>query len=185
MAAGVKVEVDKNNLRDIDLMFQQLPKQVDKNKVWVKFWRENSKPLQRSAKENAAKLNKSKSGTGQLAKSVGFFTTKASRKYNGGYVGPRVKGRFAKIEKETKEGKKLKGKKQYTKSGFYGAFVEYGGEVKFGGKGTGSNQPWMRKAWDSSHKQVLNNGMLDAEKIFARALKVHERRLKKFGKLGY
>ncbi len=165
MAAGVKVEVDKNNLRDIDLMFQQLPKQVDKNKVWVKFWRENSKPLINAAKQNAQKLGAS----GRLAKSVGFFTTKASRKYNGGYVGPRVKGAFRSKEK----------------SGFYGAWVEYGGSVKFGGKGFGKDQPWMSDAWDSAHRQVLNNGMKDAEKIFARALKIHERRLKKYGTFGY
>ena len=165
MAAGVKVEVDKNNLRDIDLMFQQLPKQVDKNKVWVKFWRENSKPLINAAKNNAQGLG----GTGQLAKSVGFFTTKASRKYNGGYVGPKVKGAF----------------KSKEKSGYYGAWVEYGGSVKFGGKGLGKDQPWMADAWSSAHKQVLAKGMVSAEKIFDRALKIHERRLKKYGTFGY
>jgi len=170
---GISVEVDKNNLRDINLMFQQLPKQVDKNKVWVKFWRENSKPLQKAAKQNAAQLRGE--GHDQLAKSVGFFTTKASRKYLGGYVGPRVKGVFAKPDKKTGKGK----------SGFYGAWVEYGGSVKFWGKGVGKNQPWMSDAWDSAHRQVLNNGMKSAEKIFARALKIHERRLKKYGTLGY
>lgn len=162
---GIKVEVDKNNLRDINLMFQQLPKQVDKEKIWVKFWRENSKPLQKAAKTNANQLG----GSGQLAKSVGFFTTKSSRKYHGGYVGPRVKGAFNSKEK----------------SGYYGAWVEYGSEVKFGGKGFGSDQSWMEDAWNSSNMQVVNNGMKDAEKIFQRALKVHERRLKKYGKLGY
>ena len=49
---------------------------VDKNKVWVKFWRENSKPLVKAAKANALALE----GTGQLAKSVGFFQSKASRR---------------------------------------------------------------------------------------------------------
>ena len=165
MVTEISIEINKNNLRDINLMFQQLPKQVDKEKIWVKFWRENSKPLINSAKQNAAQLG----GKGKLAKSVGFFTTKASRKYNGGYVGPRVKGAFRSKEK----------------SGFYGAWVEYGGDVKFGGKGFGKDQPWMSDAWDSAHRQVLNNGMRDAEKIFARALKTHERRLKKYGKLGY
>lgn len=173
MAAGVKVEVDKNNLRDIDLMFQQLPKQVDKNKVWVKFWRENSKPLINAAKKNAQQLRSE--GNDQLAKSVGFFTTKASRKYNGGYVGPRVKGVFSKPDKKTGKGK----------SGFYGAWVEYGGSVKFGGKGLGKDQPWMEDAWSSANKQVLAKGMVSSEKIFTRALKIHERRLKKYGTLGY
>ena len=162
---GIKVEVDKNNLRDINLMFQQLPKQVDQNKIWVKFWRENSKPLVKAAKNNAKGLG----GSGQLAKSVGFFTTKASRKYNGGYVGPKVKGAFSSKKK----------------SGFYGAWVEYGGETKFGGKGFGNDQPWMSDAWSSAHKQVLASGMKSAEKIFERALKIHTRRLKKYGTLGY
>mgnify|MGYP003649308652 FL=1 len=161
---GIKVEVDKNNLRDINLMFQQLPKQVDQNKIWVKFWRENSKPLVKAAKNNAPKGK-----TGRLAASVGFFTTKASRKYNGGYVGPRVKGAFSSKKK----------------SGFYGAWVEYGGETKFGGKGFGKNQPWVSDAWSSAHKQVLASGMKSAEKIFERALKIHTRRLKKYGTLGY
>ena len=63
MAKGVTIEVDRNNMKAIDNMFKQLPKEVSKNKTWLKFWRENSKPLQRAAKENAAKLNKSKKGT--------------------------------------------------------------------------------------------------------------------------
>tara|TARA_R110002051_G_scaffold280089_1_gene341631 strand:+ start:6837 stop:7337 length:501 start_codon:yes stop_codon:yes gene_type:complete len=161
----ITVEIDRNNLRDIDLMFKQLPKQVDQNKIWVKFWRENSKPLVKEARNNANALG----GTGQLAKSVGFFTTKASRKYNGGYVGPKVKGAF----------------KSKEKSGYYGAWVEYGGDVNFGGKGTGSNQPWMANAFNAKKNTVLANGMKDAEKIFGRALKIHERRLKKYGTLGY
>lgn len=170
----ITVEVNKQNLRDIDLMFKQLPKQVDQNKIWVKFWRHISKPLVKEAKANAMQLRSE--GNDQLAKSVGFFTTKASRKYNGGYVGPRVKGAFAKKDKDT-------GK--YSKSGFYGAFVEYGGEVNFGGKGTGKNQPWMANAFNAQKGMVLANGMKDAEKIFNRALKAHARRLKKYGKLGY
>lgn len=162
---GIKIEIDKNNLRVIDDMFKQLPKQVNKDKVWLKFWRENSKPLVRAAKSKAQGLG----GTGQLAKSVGFFTTKSSRKYNGGYVGPRVKGAF----------------RSKKKSGFYGAWVEYGGSVNFGGKGTGKDQPWMAEAWSSAHRQCVTNGMRDAEKIFVKAVKTHEKRMAKYGKLGY
>ena len=158
----MSVEVNRANLRDIDNMFKQLPKQ---NKVWVKFWRHVSKPLVKGAKQNAASLG----GKGQLAKSVGFFTTKASRKYNGGYVGPRIKGAF----------------KDKKKSGYYGAWVEYGGTVVFGGKGTGRDQQWMAKAFNSNKSSVLANGMRDAEKIFGRAMKVHARRLAKYGTLGY
>ncbi len=172
------IEVDPANLRTIDNMFKQLPKQVSREKTWVKFWRLNSKPLVKAAKANALALE----GSGQLAKSVGFFQSKASRKYNGGYVGPRVKGVFSK-RNENYKGKNRK--KKFSKSGFYGAFVEYGGSVNFGGKGTGKDQPWMEDAWESAHRQVLNNGMRDAQKIFARAVKSHEKRMAKYGRLGY
>jgi len=162
---AISIKIDPGNLKVIDNMFKQLPKQVNKEKVWLKFWRENSKPLVRAAKSKAQGLG----GTGQLAKSVGFFTTKSSRKYNGGYVGPRVKGAF----------------RSKKKSGFYGAWVEYGGSVNFGGKGTGKDQPWMADAWNSTNQQVLNNGMRDAEKIFVKAVKTHEKRMAKYGTLGY
>ena len=163
------VEIPPANLRDINLMFKQLPKQVSRDKTRIKFWRQVSKPLVKAAKKNAENLNRSKKGTGQLAKSISFFTTKKSRKYLGGYVGPRVKGAF----------------KSKEKSGYYGAWVEYGAEVMFGGKGKGEDQPFMQKAWDSENKMVLADGMKDAQIIFERALKIHERRLKKYGKLGY
>ena len=159
------IEVNPGNLRAIDKLFKQLPKQVDKNKVWVKFWRENSKPLVKAAKANALALE----GTGQLAKSVGFFQSKASRRYNGGYVGPRVKGAF----------------RSKSTSGYYGAWVEYGADVKFGGKGFGKNQSWMEDAWNSSLMQVINNGMRDAQKVFLRSVKSHEKRMAKYGRLGY
>ena len=162
---AISIKIDPGNLKVIDNMFKQLPKQVNKEKVWLKFWRENSKPLVRAAKSKAQGLG----GTGQLAKSVGFFTTKSSRKYNGGYVGPRVKGAF----------------RSKKKSGFYGAWVEYGGSVNFGGKGTGKDQPWMADAWNSAHRQCVTNGMRDAEKVFIKAVKTHEKRMAKYGTLGY
>ena len=79
MAEGVKIEVDKGNLQAIDRMFQQLPKQVAQHKVWIKFWRKNTKPLLKAAKQNAEAIG----GSGQLARSMGFFTTKSSRKFLG------------------------------------------------------------------------------------------------------
>ena len=48
-----------------------------------------------------------------LKNSIGFFTTKAARKQFGGYVGPRVKGRFSK-----------------NKGGYFGAWIEYGDQVE-------------------------------------------------------
>lgn len=172
---SVSIEINKQNLIDINLMFKQLPKQVSEYKTWTKFWRYNTKPLIKAAQENADKLG----GTGQLGKSIGFFQTKASKEYLGGYVGPRVRGVFAKRDES------LKGKKQYTRSGFYGAFVEYGETTKFYGRGTGENQPFMKNAFDSKKGITIQNGMKDAEKIFDRALKIHTRRLKKYGTLGY
>ena len=173
MAIGAKsarIEVKVLGAREIGQVFDALPKQVNKNKIWIKFWREASKPLVKAARSRAVKKS------GQLAKSIGFFTTKASRKYLGGYVGPRVKGAFAKRDKET-------GK--YSKSGYYGAWIEYGGEVMFGGRGKGKDQPFMRPAWEQAHQGVLMNGFTAAEKVFNRALKSHEGRLKKYGYFGY
>tara|TARA_R110002051_G_scaffold266620_2_gene326442 strand:+ start:1964 stop:2518 length:555 start_codon:yes stop_codon:yes gene_type:complete len=180
---SVLIEINKQNLIDINLMFKKLPEQLSDYKTWTKFWRYNTKPLIKEASENAAKLRSE--GNDQLAKSIGFFQTKASRYWLGGYVGPRVRGVFANKYAYSSTGKELKGKKQYTRSGFYGAFVEYGGTTKFGGRGTGENQPFMKNAFDSKKGIIIQNGMKDAEKIFDRALKIHAKRLKKYGTLGY
>ena len=96
------------------------------------LFKQNSKPLIQKSK-----VIRFLQRTGQLKRSIGFFTTKSSRRYNGGYVGPRVKGAFAKRDKTYKGSNK---KKIYTKSGFYGAWLEYGNEVMFGGRGTGKAQ---------------------------------------------
>tara|TARA_R100001163_G_scaffold22987_1_gene19384 strand:+ start:572 stop:1093 length:522 start_codon:yes stop_codon:yes gene_type:complete len=173
MAKSVRVEVEVLGYREISQVFDALPKQIDKNKIWLKFWRENSKPLVKAAREKAQQVGK----TGQLARSIGFFTTRASRKYNGGYVGPRVKGAFAKRDDSGK----------YSKSGYYGAWIEYGGSVMFGGRGTArkGDQPFMKPAWESAHQTVMSNGFRAAEKVFKRALKTHNRRLTKYGYFGY
>ncbi len=168
--------VEMFGLKEIQQLFRQLPEQVNKNKIWVKLFRQVSKPLIQKAKSLAPKK------TGQLSRSIGFFTTKASRRYNGGYVGPRVKGAFAKRDKEYKGSNK---KKIYTKSGFYGAWVEYGDEVMFGGKATGQAQKFMKPAYEQTKDLMLNNIMKDSEIIMARAIKSHEKRMQKYGKFGY
>ena len=66
-----------------------------------------------------------------------------------------------------------------------GAFVEYGSEVMHYGKFKGKNQPYMQRGWDMANKIVLANGMKDAEKIFTRVMKSHEKRMQKYGRLGY
>ena len=53
------------------------------------------------------------------------------------------------------------------------------------GRGKGKVQPFMRPAWDQAHQVVMMNGFTAAEKVFNRALKSHEGRLKKYGYFGY
>ena len=77
-------------------------------------------------------------------------------------------------------------KKQYSNSGFYGAWVEYGGEVKFGGKGFGKrSQPFMRPAFEETKVEMMNNALKDAETVVAKQIKRHERKLQKHGLFGY
>jgi hypothetical protein len=159
--------------KELNDMFMQLPKQIKKNTVWQKFWRKNSKPFVDAAKSNLNSLKgqrgqSDKKRTETLKKSIGYFTTKRSRKFMGGFVGPRVKGRFS-----------------GEKSGYYGAWVEYGGQVKFGGKGYGKDQPYFETAWKSNYLKVTQNAMGDAEFIMAKAIKSHEKKLQKYGKFGY
>ena len=157
---NLKVE----GIKQIQHMFNQLPKQIDNDKIWIRFWREVSKPLVKQAKANASQYNWSN----KIKNSIGFFTTKASRRANGGYVGLRTRGAFRK-----------------EKSGFYGAFVEYGSEVKFYGKGYGKDQPFLNPAWDSSKPVIIQDGIRKAEIVFDRAIKSHVKRLNKYGRLGY
>tara|TARA_R100000664_G_scaffold31914_1_gene46072 strand:+ start:2730 stop:3224 length:495 start_codon:yes stop_codon:yes gene_type:complete len=162
---GRKKDIEVKGIKEIQQMFESLPKQVSEKAVWQRFWRKNTKPMLKIAKNNV------KQDTGQLKKSLGFFTTKKSRKFLGGYIGPRVKGAY----------------RSKDKTGFYGAFIEYGGDVKFWGKGPAKvgDQPYMRPAWNEGKGIVLNNSMKDAIDIMAKAIKTHEARLNKYGKFGY
>ena len=104
--------VEVQGIKELQIMFRSLPKQLNDQKIFNKFFRENSKPLIKEAKAN---INRKANKTGQLARSIGYFTTKKKLKnILGGFVGPRVKGRFASSDK----------------TGFYGPFIEYGDEVK-------------------------------------------------------
>ena len=53
------------------------------------------------------------------------------------------------------------------------------------GKFKGKANPFMKKAFSAKKDVVLANGMKDAEIIFARSVKSHEKRMQKYGKLGY
>jgi len=172
---GISVEL--KGLKEINQMFMQLPKQMDQDKIWAKFWRKNSIPLKKAAQDGIKDSGKDrpyfrdkkqtiKSGT--LRKSIKFFRTKKSKEVHGGYIGPKV----------------FRGSKA-AQGGFYGAFVEYGNEVMHYGKFKGKANPFMKKAFSAKKDIVLANGMKDAEIIFARSVKIHEKRMQKYGKLGY
>lgn len=187
-----QVTMKMEGMKEIREMFRQVPRQVEEDSIWAKFWRENTKPLVRAAKEEApiakkdipypsqglvsslrnADIAKEDGGLfikkGTLKESIGFFRTKASKQYMGGYVGPRVKGKY-------------KG----PRGGYFGAWVEYGDEVMHYGKFKSKGNRFMHRAWARANQSVLTSGFKDAEKIFAKIMKSHERKMKKYGRLAY
>ena len=165
-------------LSELEQMFKDLPKELSDDKIWNEFWKENSKPLVDKAQTLAP--NK----TGQLKNSIGYFRTKASKREHGGYVGPRVRGRFAKKNKEYKGSNK---KKMYSKSGFYGAWIEYGGEVMFGGKGPAKkgNQEFMNPAFQQTKGIMVANSLKDGDVVMEKLIKRHTKRTEKYGTFGY
>tara|TARA_R100000278_G_scaffold123244_1_gene112208 strand:+ start:958 stop:1524 length:567 start_codon:yes stop_codon:yes gene_type:complete len=173
-------------VKEIQNMFSKLPKSIrnGEGKAWNAFWKENCKPMQKQAQLNANEIsNKSKRGTGRLGRSIGFFTTKESRNAMGGYLGPRVKGRFAKKTSDAKATGKNRNK-LYGKSGFYGAWVEFGSKIKFGGRGLGQDQPFMQPAFEATKDIVNANARRDAQKVMEKLIKRHAKRTEKFGILG-
>ena len=55
----------------------------------------------------------------------------------------------------------------------------------FGGKARGKAQKFMKPAWESNKNTMTKNALKEATEIAARAIKRHERRLQKYGRLGY
>ena len=171
------VAVEKDNIRAIMAMFDGLPKRVSKDAVWGRFWKKVTVPMLNAAIAEAPEADKDvvyppdKSLTiarGTLKKSLKFYRTRASKQkdVHGGYIGPRVKGKFKK-----------------NLGGYYGAWVEYGHRKRGGGM-TKPN-PYMARAFSQTSGVVLQNGFSDAEKIFIKAVAADVRRLKKYGSLGY
>ena len=171
------VTVEKDNIRAIMAMFDGLPKRVSKDAVWGRFWKKVTVPMLNAAIAEAPEADKDvvyppdKSLTiarGTLKKSLKFYRTRASKQkdVHGGYIGPRVKGKFKK-----------------NLGGYYGAWVEYGHRKRGGGM-TKPN-PYMARAFSQTSGVVLQNGFSDAEKIFIKAVAADVRRLKKYGSLGY
>ena len=171
------VTVEKDNIRAIMAMFDGLPKRVSKDAVWGRFWKKVTVPMLNAAIAEAPEADKDvvyppdKSLTiarGTLKKSLKFYRTRASKQkdVHGGYIGPRVKGKFKK-----------------NLGGYYGAWVEYGHRKR--GGGMTKPTPYMARAFSQTSGVVLQNGFSDAEKIFIKAVAADVRRLKKYGSLGY
>ena len=180
MADGVSVEA--KGIKEIMQMFNGLPKRVNKDLVWGRFWKKVTKPMLTAAAAGAPLLDPGTTGRvgvsyppdksltisrGTLKKSIQFYRTRASRgDVHGAYIGPRVKGKFKK-----------------NKGGYYGAWVEYGHRTRGGGMSKAF--PFMEKAFNQTSGVVLENGFTDAEKIFLKAVAADVRRMKKYGSLGY
>tara|TARA_R110001583_G_scaffold29380_3_gene102980 strand:+ start:1623 stop:2126 length:504 start_codon:yes stop_codon:yes gene_type:complete len=154
-AQASKSWVDIKGTKELNEFFKTFPKKLQDPKNLTKIFRENSKPLVEAAKSRVPVKS------GQLRNSIGFFTTKASKKAGGGYVGPKIKGAFRSKEK----------------TGFYGAFVEYG-TFRFG---KGKEQEFMKPAYEATKNIMLFNLLRDAEKMMQKEAK----KLVKWGTLGY
>tara|TARA_R110002012_G_scaffold84949_1_gene211984 strand:- start:1879 stop:2448 length:570 start_codon:yes stop_codon:yes gene_type:complete len=185
------VSVEAKGIKEIMQMFNGLPKRVNKDAVWGRFWKKVTKPMLTAAANEAPLLDPGTTGRvgvsynrtkgekkegaktltiarGTLKKSVQFYRTRASKQkdVHGAYIGPRVKGKF-----------------QRNKGGFYGAWVEYGHRNRDGSMS--KKNPWMARAFSNTSGVVLQNGFTDAEKIFVKAVAADVRRMKKYGALGY
>jgi len=173
----MSVSVEVKGIKEIQQMFNGLPKRVNKDAVWGRFWKKVTIPLLNAAIEEAPVADRDvvyppdkslKIARGTLRDSLKFYRTRASKAkdVHGGYIGPRVKGKFKK-----------------NMGGYYGAWVEYGHRKKGGGNTTAN--PFMMRAWNQKSGSVLVNGFSEAEKIFIKAVAADVRRMKKYGSLGY
>ena len=185
------VSVEAKGIKEITEMFKDLPRQVNKDLVWGRFWKKVTVPLLDAAINEAPLLDPGTTGRvgvsynrtkgekkdgastltiarGTLKKSLIFFRTKASKEkgVHGAYIGPSVKGKFKK-----------------NKGGFFGAWVEYGHRNRDGSMS--KPNPYMQRAWNQAHGLVLSDGFSEAEKIFIKANRAHVNRLKKHGRWGY
>ena len=171
------VSVETKGIKEITQMFKELPNRVNKDLVWGRFWKKVTVPLLDAAIAEAPVADKdvvyppNKSLTiarGTLKKSLKFYRTRASKAkdVHGGYIGPRVKGKFKK-----------------NMGGYYGAWVEYGHRKKGGGM-TKPNA-FMMRAWNQKNAVVLADGFSEAEKIYIKAVQADLRRMKKWGRAAY
>mgnify|MGYP003147949702 CR=1 FL=1 len=173
----MSVSVEAKGIKEITQMFNGLPKRVNKDAIWGRFWKKVTVPLLDAAIAQAPVADRDvvyppdkslKIARGTLRDSLKFYRTRASKAkdVHGAYIGPRVKGKFKK-----------------NMGGYYGAWVEYGHRKK--GGGMTKADPFMMRAWSQKSGSVLENGFTDAEKIFIKAVAADVRRMKKYGRLGY
>tara|TARA_R110002110_G_scaffold282261_1_gene496666 strand:+ start:200 stop:739 length:540 start_codon:yes stop_codon:yes gene_type:complete len=177
------VTVEAQGIKEIAQMFKGLPKRVNKDAIWGRFWKKVTTPMLNAAVNEAPLLDPGSSGRvgvsyppnkkltisrGTLKKSVKFYRTRASKDphIHGAYIGPRVKGKFKK-----------------NKGGYYGAWVEYGHRNRDGSMS--KPNPWMERAFRQTSGTVLNDGFSAAEQVFIKAVAADVRRMKKYGSLGY
>ena len=168
--------IDIQGLKELNKLINDLPKSINKYSVWKGIWKKIGKPALNSASAGAPTAKKdipyppdrSKMiQRGTLKKSIGFFTTRSSKKYLGMYLGPRVKGKF-----------------QRNKGGYYGAWVEDGGQVKFFGHTTGSDNRYMNNAWKQNNTRMLKDTLDEGKKIIDKRWMSYTRRVQKYGTLG-
>jgi len=163
-----RVGVNVIGMKELNNFMAQFPKQLNNPKNLTRIFRENSKPLQDKIKSNISgtKFKKGTTGSSVLEKSVGFITTKATRRIGGGYVGLRAKGAFS-----NKSGK----------SGFYGAWIEVGRDAQNPTYKWGPAKPFIKPAYEETKRMLMTNMLVDARKVMLRESK----KLAKFGTLGY
>ncbi len=154
-------QIKLQGAKEIARMFGALPKQLKQYNLWKALWKKIGKPALDEAKSKVPEK------TGRLKNSLGFFTTRKTKNFLGLYLGPRVKGAFK------------------NKSGYYGAWIEYGDEVMFWRRGVGKAQKYMKPAWESNKTKMATSGLKEAAEVAARAIKSHENRLRKYGRAGY
>ena len=175
-------------IKEIQQMFNDLPKQINQYNTWKALWSKIGKPALDDAKRLAPKLgdsrnvsskikkdgipyppNKSKRiAKGTLKKSIHFFTTRDSKNHLGLFLWPRVKHAYGK-----------------NKGGYYGAWLEFGNETMFFGKYKGKATKFMEPAWRQNRIKMTTTAFSKAGNVVAKAIKRHETRMRKFGTLGY
>ena len=185
---AMKSSVKLLGAKEISEMFGALPKQINQHTVWKALWRKIGASALSEAKRLAPKLGDSgkvdektkargvvyppdhskRIAKSTLKKSIGFFTTRDSKNHLGIYLGPRVKRAYAR-----------------NKGGYFGAWLEYGNEVMHFGKYKSRATKFMAPAWNRNRIKMTTSAFTEAGNIAAKSIKRFEKRMQKFGRLGF